>query len=87
MRHPSLQVSRTGHAYTHVRDVGGKYFSYEGSTYLFDGSWHHLAAVWDGARDDEKDNTLSLYVDGRLEKASGTNDDGSGVRARLGSRT
>ena len=78
LRHPSLQVTRTGHVYTHVRDVGGQYFSYEGSSYLFDGQWHHLAASWDGAKDDEKDNTLSLYVDGRLERATGPGDDESG---------
>ena len=83
LRHPSLQVSRTGHAYTHVRDVGGQDFSYEGSTYLFDGRWHHLAAVWDGARDEENDNTLLLYVDGKPERAAGPDDDESGPCALL----
>ncbi|KAL1520545.1 hypothetical protein AB1Y20_022121 [Prymnesium parvum] len=81
LRHPSLQVSRTGHAYTHVRGVGdqsGGQYSYEGTTYLFDGQWHHLAAVWDGGGDDEKDYTLALYVDGQLEPAGGPDDDESG---------
>lgn len=72
------QVTRTGHAFTHLRDVGGQFFSYEGSTYLFDGEWHHLAVSWDGSNEQQAENTLSLYVDGRLEIAGGPGDDESG---------
>ena len=57
-------------SYTAVRDVEGPAFGYEGSTNLQDGKYHHVAATWSGTDDELSEQTLSLYVDGKLEEAS-----------------
>ena len=85
-RHPSLGVTRTGHAHTAVRDAQGTYFGYEGTTQLADGQWHHLAATWEGRTAPEA-RELALYVDGVLEPAGGPQDDGSGVPKHPGRPT
>lgn len=66
-RHPTLAITRSGHAYTAVRDVESTTFGYEGATDLSDGHFHHIAATWNGMSDDLGQQTLSLYVDGELE--------------------
>ena len=69
---------RTDSPFT-LQDVDGPAFGYEGSTDLRDGKFHHVAATWGGTDDELAEQSLSLYVDGELEQASGPLDDGSGV--------
>lgn len=87
-RHPTLAITRRGHAYTAVRDVEGLTFGYEGTTDLTSpgpyGRWHHIAATWNGREEDLEEQALSLYVDGKLEQAGGPHDDGSGEPKRPG---
>ena len=45
----------------------GSRYSYEGSTPLTDGKWHHVAATWDGTSDELTERELYLYVDGEIE--------------------
>ena len=85
-RHPSLGVTRTGHAYTEVRDGRGTHYGYEGTTQLADGQWHHLAATWEGRTAPEA-RELALYVDGVLESAGGPQDDGGEVPKHPGRPT
>ena len=63
-RHPSLELSAAGRAYTQVRAIDGSWHGLEGSVPIADGAWHHMAATWDGTA---QEPTLSLYVDGVLE--------------------
>lgn len=66
-RHPRLSLSPDGHARTSLKTVNGSWYSYEGSTPLNDGQWHHVAATWDGTSDELSERELYLYVDGHLE--------------------
>ena len=74
LRHPVLGMTSDGFACTQLLDVKGRWYTYQGTTSLTDGKWHHLAATWDGRSQMASDNKLALYVDGELEVA----DDGKG---------
>ena len=81
-RHPSLGMTVDGHAVARLWVDGGEWFTYEGSTRLTDGEWHHVAATWSGSAEAAADRKLSLYVDGELEPAVGPDDDGRGQPKR-----
>eukprot|EP00966_Prymnesium_polylepis_P013981 322322-Prymnesium_polylepis.1 len=51
-RHPSVSMSVDGFATASLRTSNGTWYSYEGSTPLNDGKWHHIAATWDGTSDE-----------------------------------
>ena len=81
-RHPSLALSVEGFAVAQLAGRNGSWFSYEGTTKLTDGQWHHIAATWDGTNAEAEDRVLALYVDGLLEVAGGPGDDGQGQPKR-----
>eukprot|EP00327_Prymnesium_parvum_P017563 CAMPEP_0113242676 /NCGR_PEP_ID=MMETSP0008_2-20120614/7456_1 /TAXON_ID=97485 /ORGANISM="Prymnesium parvum" /LENGTH=381 /DNA_ID=CAMNT_0000090165 /DNA_START=11 /DNA_END=1156 /DNA_ORIENTATION=+ /assembly_acc=CAM_ASM_000153 len=75
-RHPSLSLSTDGFATASLRTTNGSWYSYEGSTPLNDGKWHHVAATWDGTDDEPSNRELYLYVDGQLEAPGDEDEDG-----------
>jgi len=53
--------------FAHIRFDGGSGNQAEGTTLINDGTWHHIAGVFDDAG-----NTISIYVDGVLEQQTPT---------------
>lgn len=79
-RHPFLGLaSDTGCATIQLKTANNTWYSYEGTTPVDDGHWHHVAATWDGTQLDPLDRKLALYVDGVLEAAGGEEDDATEV--------
>ena len=78
-RHPFVGLaSDTGCACVQLKTSEG-WYSYEGTTPIDDGEWHHIAATWDGTSTDKAKRQLALYVDAQLEQAGGENDDATEV--------
>ena len=79
-RHPFVGLATdTGCAVVQLKTANGTWYSYEGTTPVDDGQWHHIAATWDGTSAEPMERELSLYVDGLLEEAGGEDDDATGV--------
>lgn len=79
-RHPFLGLAAdTGCAIIQLKTTNNTWYSYEGTTPLDDGQWHHVAATWDGTKQHPADRALALYVDGILEAAGGEDDDATEV--------
>ena len=79
-RHPFLGLAAdTGCAIIQLKTTNNTWYSYEGTTPLDDGQWHHVAATWDGTKEHSADRALALYVDGILEAAGGEDDDATEV--------
>jgi len=79
-RHPFLGLAAdTGCATIQLKTDNGAWYSYEGTTPIDDGLWHHVAATWDGTSLEPTENQLALYVDGMLESAGGEDDDATDV--------
>jgi len=75
-RHPSVSMSSDGFATASLRTTNSTWYSFEGSTPLNDGKWHHVAATWDGTSDEVSERELYLYVDGNLESPGDHDEDG-----------
>ena len=79
-RHPFVGLaSDTGCAVVQLKLANGSWYSYEGTTSLDDGEWHHVAATWDGTSNEVSERELSLLVDGVLEQSGGEDDDSTDV--------
>jgi hypothetical protein len=79
-RHPFVGLaSDTGCAVVQLKLDNGSWYSYEGTTPVDDGEWHHISATWDGTSPEPTERELSLYVDGVLEQSGGEDDDVSDV--------
>ena len=80
-RHPFVGLaSDTGCAVVQLKLANGSWYSYEGTTPIDDGEWHHIAATWDGRKILEPtDRELALYVDGVIEQSGGEDDDATDV--------
>ena len=71
-RHPFVGLaSDTGCPVVQLKLTNGSWYSYEGSTPVDDGKWHHIAATWDGAKYEPIKRELALYVDGSLQQPGG----------------
>ena len=82
-RHPFLGLAAdTGCACIQLKTSNGTWFSYEGTTPIDDGEWHHIAATWDGTSAWPSKRELALYVDGQLEPAGGDDDGTTSVPKR-----
>ena len=79
-RHPFVGLAAdTGCAIIQLKTESGSWYSYEGTTPIDDGLWHHVAATWDGTKPEASKRELALYVDGTLESAGGEDDDSTDV--------